>query len=381
VQTLRIGLACAVLVVVVSATACGGSGSAEKKIVFWDRAGDTAQLVTLRVDRRAYPDFLPNPPDGTGEPVWSPDGDAIGFVHGEGLYVTDEAGQKMTSVVPAVTEGEWAWSPDSKRLAYLYNDIGVVRPDGTDRHVLVRCEPAQCSLPAWSPDSKRLAFHQGSRLEVVDMRGERRVLVRCVLADCALPDLAVAAWSPDGTRIALAQENRFGCGLSVVRSDGTQLQATVKPIASPGSCGSVVWSRDGKLLALERWGLSSTAIYRENDRNWRLVRLIDGVSNAAWSPDGRQLAYIDDYSNMLWVAQATGEQRKRVGWAFEFEWSPDGTALAVHHLLENRSVERARAEGPGPLVILVIDVATRHHRQVWPAQGSCVCGAPHWQPR
>ena len=115
------------------------------------------------------------------------------------------------------------------------------------------------------------------------------------------------------------------------------------------------------------------------------MRLIDGADRAAWSPDGRHLAYIDDYSNLpnlLWVADATGDRPRRLGWAFEFEWSPDGTTLAATHPIENRPVKQMQAEGPPPMVIWTIDVATTQHRQIWPAHGSCVgCGDPHWQPR
>jgi Tol biopolymer transport system component len=374
---MRVGLVVVALVALVSAAGCGGSGGAAKKIVFSDSVDGTARLVAVRLHGQAHEEVLPNPREVDGEPAWSPDGKALAFVHNERLYVTDEGGRKVTSVAPSVDDDLWAWSPDGKRIAYMYNDIGVVRADGSDRHVLVRCQPEECSLPAWSPDGKRLAYRRGSRLEAVDISGEKRVVVRCVLADCADPAVAWVAWSPDGTRIALAQESRIGCGLSVVRSDGTQLHGIVEPIDSPGSCGSVSWSPDGQLLALARWGPSSTAIYRGT----RLVRLIDGASEVAWSPGGGHFAYIDEYTDLLWVAQPTGGRPKRIGWAFAFEWSPDGTALAARHPVEHRSVEQRQAEGPGPVVIWAIDVATARHRQIWPAQGSCDCGDPHWQPR
>jgi len=368
-------LAAVGLVVLACAAGCGRSGgsAAKGKILFSAWVDDTPRLVALRLHGRPRDEVIPNTqvPDDYS---WSPDGETIGFVHDERLYVTDEAGRTRTMVVPSV-DG-WAWSPDGRRIAYTYNDIGVVRADGSDRHVLVRCAPLECSRPAWSPDSKLLLYHRRSGLETVDVNGGRHVLVRCVLAGCAPPDYGRAAWSPDGKRIALAQDTRFGCGLSVVRSDGTQLHPILAPIDSPGSCGSVSWSPDGELLALDRYDPSSTAIYRADGEKWRLMRLIDGADDAAWSPDGRHLAYLDDYS-LLWVAEATGARPRRFGPAYGFEWSPDGTALVA-----NQPVQDLRVEGPAPWVIWVIDVASKRHHRVWPSLGACDnCGDPRWQPR
>jgi Tol biopolymer transport system component len=377
---MRIGIAVLGLLVLVSVVGCGSSGSVHN-VVFSDSFHHTTRLVSVRLDRNLQGEVLPKPTELDGEPEWSPDGDSLAVVLEEQLYVMDEDGRTIRRVASSVEDGVWAWSPDGSRIAYTYNDIHVVRADGSERpHVLVRCGPG-CTQPVWSPNGKRLAYHRGSQFEIVTLSGERHLLVHCVLAGCEHPLYGFAAWSPDGTWLALAQENRIGCGLSVVRPDGTQLHTIVQPIDSPGECGSVSWSPDGKLLGLARWGPSSTAIYRADGRNWRLVRLIDGASELAWSPDGRHLAYIDEYTDLLWIAEPAGGLPRRIGWAFAFDWSPDSTTLAARHPVEHRSVSQRRANGPGPVGIWAIDVATTQHRQIWPAHGSCDCGDPHWQPK
>jgi hypothetical protein len=131
-------------------------------------------------------------------------------------------------------------------------------------------------------------------------------------------------------------------------------------------------------LQTPRWYPSSTAIYRHDGPNWQLVRLIDGASEIAWSPNARHLASIDDYTELLWVAQATGDRAKRIGWGFAFDWPPDSSALPSRHAVKHRSDP---LDGASPVVIWTIDAATAQHHQIWPPRGSCRCGDPHWQPR
>jgi hypothetical protein len=71
-------------------------------------------------------------------------------------------------------------------------------------------------------------------------------------------------------------------------------------------------------------------------------RVVAGAYSANLSPDGRRLAYMvpaDDPNSLpnLFVRDLAGVRTRRVGRAFGYEWSPDGTRLA--------------AEGPHSLVL------------------------------
>jgi Tol biopolymer transport system component len=363
---MRVALVAAVLL---AAVGCGGPKD-DGKILVTDQ---DAQLVAVRLHGSPRSAILPNPSQVDGDPVWSPDGKNIAFVHDEALYVTDEAGGKVTALAPLVDGYEW--SPDSAYVAYRWADLWLVRADGSHRHVLVRCGASQCFGPVWSPDGRRLAYRRSDALEVVDLDGRRRLHVGCAFAECT--DAGTIAWSPDGASIADAEDTRFGCGLWVVRSDGTHRSTVVRPIDSPGACAEISWSPDGALLALPRDAPSSAAIYRRTGETWQLVRLIDGADQVAWSPDGRRLAWIDAHTDLLWVAQPTAARPKRVGLAFWFEWSPDGTALAVRHPVAHRPVGQQQSDG---VVFWTVDAATARHRVIWPEHGACNCSGPHWQP-
>src|SRR6266516_7975198 len=57
------------------------------------------------------------------------------------------------------------WSPDGERIAYLRGSgadsgpaVGIVRPDGSGRHLVSRRALDQSDGPSWSPGGERLAF-------------------------------------------------------------------------------------------------------------------------------------------------------------------------------------------------------------------------------
>src|SRR3954454_14300391 len=197
---MRLALVTAVLVVAVG---CGGQNDDGKILLT-----EGAQLVSVRLHGSPRWAILPHPLQVDDDPVWSPDGKNIAFVHNEALYVTDEAGGKVTALAPLVDGFEW--SPESAYVADPWDELWLVRADGSHRHVLVRCGAAQCFVPVWSPDARRLAYRRNDALEVVDMDGRRQLHFGCAFAECL--GYGTIAWSPDGASIALAEGTRFGCG-------------------------------------------------------------------------------------------------------------------------------------------------------------------------
>jgi Tol biopolymer transport system component len=266
--------------------------------------------------------------------AWSPDGRRLALTLSEiggrsgyvGLHVIDLARgrdrqigapaiphlvrEQPTSVLQRVVDGqrhalgcslphELAWSPNSKRLAYVCGDdlleggaktrTYIIRPDGTGRTRL-RTGTSTAYWPTWSPDGSRIAFatqpsprityrfsttipvqHRRSTVYTIHLDGSSRTLVA--------RDVSAPAWSPDGKTIAVAAL----CGVE-------RLTVAGSPV---GNClpvhgrGLPAWSPDGTELALttetgtEVVGVEGGAPTRVTAANGQGVY---GVGRPAWAP-------------------------------------------------------------------------------------------------
>ena len=215
--------------------------------------------------------------DGDGMPRWSPDGSRIAFLRrptvegepthaqvwvlpldgGEAQQVTDIAGG-ATSIV---------WMPSGAQLVVTAN----VDPNASDEegpHVQrVNRIYYWADGIGWRGDSHRQLF-----LAEADGSGTRQL----TRGD---HDASSAAPSPDGRRIAFFSTDRS-------RSRQTKLPGRFELCAISARGGSVD----------------------------RLVRDVRGSGSIAWSPDGREIAYIasdeDAYAYVWSVARRGGEPRQ-----------------------------------------------------------------------
>ena len=152
------------------------------------------------------------------------------------------------------------------------------------------------------------------------------------------------SWSPDGKQLA------YGNGpLWVVNSDGTN----IRKLAASSTC-SATWSPDGRSIlylvdnvpcAEGRGGLASApghrSIYRiDADGSNRRLLANGSFGDAAWSPDGRQIAYAanctvqhrSDWSCWVDLMKADGTQKRRLvekssGYGGWVEWAAGGTSV------------------------------------------------------
>jgi Tol biopolymer transport system component len=155
-----------------------GQSNGVDAIYVMDALGGNARRITsVTIDTRSYGD-----PMAFRDPQWSPDGTRIVF------FVTVQSGNQDIFVVNADGSGEldltnsledeaWPiWSPDGTRIALdRQYDVVVMKPDGSDQHVLVSDPLApEGSRPRWAPDGSRIFVFTSAvadTMEVLDVAG------------------------------------------------------------------------------------------------------------------------------------------------------------------------------------------------------------------
>ena len=183
-------------------------------------------LWTVRTDGRG-PRRIVGTPGWDEAPAWSPSGNSLAFQkafleagnYGDTLKSIDvwtvgADGRAPRRVTRDGSVSSPAWSPTGELLAFVRGDgVFVVRPDGSRRRRVA--QRADSTTPAWSPDGRRIAFTVPGGLWVVGANGTgARLLARGASSE------ARAVWSPGGRLLAYAGTSARGSGLFVVSSSG-----------------------------------------------------------------------------------------------------------------------------------------------------------------
>jgi Tol biopolymer transport system component len=225
--------------------------------------GDERRLLSLGDDYSSWRQY---------PPLLSPDWTRIALI-------ANDSALKIESVNGAETHetgthvGSFAWSPDSRRVAFYETDTGgnteifVVESDGSRLRSL---GPGQS--PAWSPRGDQIAFvAPDGRLYVMQADGTGRRLVY----DGNGAFSYVPSWSPVGDRIAFLAASR----LVVVATDGTRLFDTFANVGVKAK-----WSPDGSLIAIEDPSVFSVVRVGTEDR-WSF----EDRRDPSWSPVANEL--------------------------------------------------------------------------------------------
>jgi Tol biopolymer transport system component len=316
-----------------------------RRIAFVSERDGNMEIYSVNADGAA-PTRLTDAFALDDHPAWSPNGKRLVFVSTRqpsgtpgqswtALYTMNADGSDVKRLSPpGVTDLSPAWSPRGDHIACLSPGQGicVMKPDGSDRHVVVRAG----GWPTFSGDGEWLYFHkqlQGSwgicqvHLDGSDLkRLTPPDLDVCTPSGSAHPGLlAVAVLRGNGRQIEL-----LDLATGQLRPVTTDPAQHWNPSLAPD--GQAVYYHKASQIApgprVERWATPPGT-------DLRMLRLVDGMF-PAFSPDGKRIAMIDGvfdagrHSVAMMNADGTGHQRIWTGNGdlFSLAWSHGGNRLA-----------------------------------------------------
>lgn len=246
-----------------------------------------------------------------------------------GLYVLNADGSGLRQIVRSSFPESPHWSPDGHVIVFFDGSdpslgrVVLVRGDGSGRRVLGAGESLASPDP-WSPDGRQLAWGGCGGLCVYDFASSRRKRIALTSGDA----VGGFGWSPDGRRLVVAET---ADGLVVV----VDLSGNVRSVlADAGQFPA--YSPNGREIAFV------------DDAGLELVPAIGGRARIldpradnvqpSWSPDGRRLLYTDTRrrrdaygyaaGGVRVLNVATGTSRRVASTDRIARWSPDGAMVS-----------------------------------------------------
>jgi len=233
------------------------------------------------------------------------------------LEVTGQPAPILDHVVtnPATGGAQFSFS-ETGNLVYVagssaMQNVSIYWMDRQGMFTFLRETPGYYYSPAFSPDGKRLAMHirDGKSADTWVYEWERDTLTRLTFGG---EFTGSPVWTPDGQRITYSFLEKSGMSnLHWKRADGAgdaQRLTEGKNQKYPNS-----WRPDGKVLAFTQlspdtsWDILTLAIEGDEKSGWKpgepkpFLNSPFNEQDAAFSPDGRWLAYSSNESGNIEV--------------------------------------------------------------------------------
>jgi TolB protein len=230
-----------------------------------------------------------------------------------------------------------SWSPDGRRIAFVYGvcddcsgDIITIDADGRHRREYTA---AVGTRPAWSPDGRTVTYvTAGQSLASLDLRSGRTT----PLVAAGRTALDYPAWSPDGSRLAFAREVQPDNWDIFVYAPTTG--RTERLVHAARSDIEPVWSRDGRWIAyvsqLPNLRFAVSLIRSNGTGGHVLTHGGGGAQDPSWSPDGRSLSFVGSRPGRpaaLWAINVNGRLARQLTppdlTVISASWAPTGDRI------------------------------------------------------
>jgi Tol biopolymer transport system component/DNA-binding winged helix-turn-helix (wHTH) protein len=262
----------------------------------------------------------------------------------------DRSIESPMNVVPLTTypgrESQPAFSPDGNQIAFVWSgeqennsDIYVRLVDGGN-WVRLTSHIGDDVNPVWSPDGRTIAFYRSTNdgdgiFLVPALGGAERKLTETWANRFGFGMHTWLHWSPNGKWLVLSDKSSTNEPFSLFLfspETGEKRRLTSPPASVIGDC-SPAFSPDGKSLAFVRV-ISAVVgevyiVSADGGQPKQLTFSGEGISNLAWTPDGREIIYSSRYggkSNLLRVPVDGGSPQ----WLSESGNSAQYPAFSLH---------------------------------------------------
>jgi dipeptidyl aminopeptidase/acylaminoacyl peptidase len=228
--------------------------------------------------------------------------DVDGYLRGQRshLYLCDVASKKVDALTPgAFDEESPAWSPDSKRIAFIrrHGEGDVDKAPNRDLFVVEArpgAQPARLTTTtaeetgrvAWSPDGTSIAYLLGDEPKYSAYDQHRLAVIPAaggtpkILTDALDRPVTIPIWSADGRSITFVVIDDRSERVARVAAAGGPVQEIV---SGPRVVTSIASAADGGLAALVSSATEVPEVYAiENGKLRRLTHQNDEWTNGVW---------------------------------------------------------------------------------------------------
>ncbi len=235
-------------------------------------------------------------------PAWSPDGTMLCFTS---RPLDPREQSQRTPDGDWIMSGAWGGSPT------------IIRADGTGYQVL---EQGTVTNPVWAPDGRSIAYGYGDNIHLYDLTSHQVKVLTPGEVSLKAKYISAPSWSLDGSELAFffARSDQEPTRQEVIAGTAAKVtqgyallnlstnrvrmlytwQGLLKLYRYPA-----LWNCDGSKLALNLM----VGGPEDNHDDLLLIdrgsgqaqTIADRAYQAVWSPDGKQLAYIDGDSSLI----------------------------------------------------------------------------------